>query len=164
MIHYCRYQVRLLVDEIRQEIQVIMTSITLLGRFPMGGEKCLKTSCLNFWDEARWVLSLRVFRLLSSSLLLFLQRFGRYVLRSNSGTFMELRTTSFIETTGVACSDSISHNRVQVLSIPVLLLACSEDWTCSLQMIVALEAYGTNTYNRYAMCPAGQFRVNFWDL
>ena len=57
----------------------------------------------------------------------------------------------FIETTGVACSDSVRHNRVQVLSIPVLLLACSEDWTCNLQMIVSL-------------CPAGQFRVNFWDL
>ena len=72
----------------------------------------------------------------------------------NSGTFTELRTTSFIETR-VACSDSVSHNRVQALSIPVLLLACSEDWTCNLQMIVSLKAYGTNTYNRYAMCPAG---------
>ena len=38
---------------------------------------------------------------------------------SNSGTFTVLRTTSFIETTGVACSDSICHNRVQVLSTPV---------------------------------------------
>ena len=38
---------------------------------------------------------------------------------SNSGTFTELRTTSFIETTGVACSDSVCHNRVQVLSTPV---------------------------------------------
>ena len=28
---------------------------------------------------------------------------------SNSGTFTELRTTSFIETTGVACSDSVCH-------------------------------------------------------
>ena len=46
---------------------------------------------------------------------------------SNSGTFTELRTMSFIETTGVACSDSVSHNRVQVLSIPVLLLACCVD-------------------------------------
>ena len=36
---------------------------------------------------------------------------------SNSGTYTELRTTSFIESTGVACSDSVSHNRVQVLSI-----------------------------------------------
>ena len=36
--------------------------------------------------------------------------------------------------------DSVSHNRVQVLSIPVLLLACSEDWTCNLQMIVSFEA------------------------
>ena len=59
---------------------------------------------------------------------------------SNSGTFKELRTTTFIETMGVACADSVSHNRVQVLSIPVLLLACSEDWTCNLQMIVYLEA------------------------
>ena len=41
---------------------------------------------------------------------------------------------------GVVCSDSFSHNWVQVLSIPVLLLACSQDWTCNLQMIVSLEA------------------------
>ena len=40
---------------------------------------------------------------------------------ANLGTYTELRTTSFIESTGVACSDSVSHNRVQVLSIPVLL-------------------------------------------
>ena len=33
----------------------------------------------------------------------------------------------FIESTGMACSDSVSHNSVQVLSIPVLLLACSQD-------------------------------------
>ena len=32
---------------------------------------------------------------------------------SNSETFTELRTTSFIESMGVACSDSVSHNRVQ---------------------------------------------------
>ena len=53
---------------------------------------------------------------------------------SNSGTFKKLRTTSFIESAGVACSDSLSHNRVQVLSIPVLLLACSQDWTCNFQI------------------------------
>ena len=47
---------------------------------------------------------------------------------------------SFIESTWVARSDSISHNQVQVLSIPVLLLACSQDWTCNLQIIVSLEA------------------------
>ena len=34
----------------------------------------------------------------------------------------------------------------------------------NLQMIVFLEAQGTKGYNRYAMCPAGQFRVNFWVL
>ena len=57
----------------------------------------------------------------------------------NSVNFTELRTTSFIESTGVACSDSVGHNRVQVLSIPVLLLGCSQDWTGNLQMIVSLE-------------------------
>ena len=72
---------------------------------------------------------------------------------SNSGTFRELRTTSFIESTRVVCSDSASHNRVQVLSIPVLSLTSSQDWTCNLQMIVSLEALGTNANNRYAMCP-----------
>ena len=65
------------------------------------------------------------------------QAFFRCLL--NSGTYTELRTTSFIESTGVVCSDSISHNRVQMLVIPVLLLACSQDWTCNLQ-IVSLEA------------------------
>ena len=40
----------------------------------------------------------------------------------------------------VTCSDSVSHNRLQVLSIPVLLLACSQDWTWNHPMIVSLEA------------------------
>ena len=57
---------------------------------------------------------------------------------SNSGTFTELRTTSIIESMGVVCSDFVSHNRVQVLSIPVLLLTCSQDWTYNLQMIISL--------------------------
>ena len=64
--------------------------------------------------------------------------FFRYL--ANSGTYTELQTTFFIEFTEVTCSDSISHNRVQVLSIPILLLACSQDRTCNLQMIVSLEA------------------------
>ena len=49
--------------------------------------------------------------------------------------------TSFIKFKEVACSDSVSHNRVQVLGIHVLLLAYSQDWTCNLQMLVSLEAY-----------------------
>ena len=44
-----------------------------------------RVSCLNFWDEACWFLSLRVFGPLSSSLMLFSQRFSRYVLRPSSG-------------------------------------------------------------------------------
>ena len=59
---------------------------------------------------------------------------------SNKGAFLELRTTSFIESMGVAFSGSVCHNRVQVLSIPVLLLACSQDLTSNLQWIVSLEA------------------------
>ena len=39
---------------------------------------------MNFWDEAWWFLSLRVFGLVSSSLLLFPQRFGRYIHRPSS--------------------------------------------------------------------------------
>ena len=58
----------------------------------------------------------------------------------NSGTYTELQTTFSIESTEVACSNSINHNQVQVLSIPVLLLACIQDWTRNLQMIVSLEA------------------------
>ena len=73
-------------------------------------------------------------------------------------------TSNFIKSTGATCSDSVNHKRVQVFSIPVLLLGCSQGRTCNLQLIVSLEALGTNAYNRYAMCLARQFRVNFWDL
>ena len=52
----------------------------------------------------------------------------------------EHRTTSFTESMVVTCSDSVSHNVLQVLSIPVLLLFCCQDWTCNIQMIVSLEA------------------------
>ena len=41
-----------------------------------------------------------------------------------------------------------------MLSIPVLLLACNQDWTYNHEMIVSLEVSGTNAYNHYAMCPA----------
>ena len=91
-------------------------------------------------------LSLKVFGLLSSSLLLFSPTFrlirppAFFRCLSNSVTTTELRTMSFTESTGVACSDFINYNQVQVLSIPVLLLACSQDWTCNLQMIFSLEA------------------------
>ena len=63
-----------------------------------------------------------------------------FVCLSNSETYTEHRNTASIESTGVACSDLVSHNRVQALRIPVLLLAFSQDWTCNLQMIVSLEA------------------------
>ena len=56
--------------------------------------KCVSNKiicCLNFWDEAWWFLWLRVFGLLSSSILLFPQHFSRYVLRPSSGVY---RTSS----------------------------------------------------------------------
>ena len=64
----------------------------------------------NYHFDKRNDLSLRVFRLLSSSLLLFQQRFGRYILRfsSNSETFTELRTTSYSEFTEVTWFDSVT--------------------------------------------------------
>ena len=40
--------------------------------------------------------------------------------------------------TRVACSDSVNISRVYVLSIPVVLLTCSKDLTCNLQMIFSL--------------------------
>ena len=40
---------------------------------------------------------------------------------SNSETYMELWTMPFIESTGVAISDSVNHNQVQVLRIPVFV-------------------------------------------
>ena len=66
---------------------------------------------------------------------------------SYSGTDTELRTTSFIESTGVASSDSVNHNLIQVLSISVELLACNQDWTFN---------------NRYAMCPMDSLERIFW--
>ena len=75
--------------------------------------------------------------------------------------FLSLRFFGLLKPRGSPVSDSVSHNRVQVLSIPVLLLTCSQNWTCNLQ-IVSLEAQETNAYNRYVMCPAGQFRVIFF--
>ena len=75
---------------------------------------------------------------------------------SNSGTFTEHRTTSFIESTGVACSDSVSHNRVQVLSIPVLLLTCR----LNLQMIVL----GNQRLKPLRHVSCWTIQSEFWDL
>ena len=77
-------------------------------------------------------LSLRVFELLSSSLLLFPQRFGRYVLRPSSGVCRTREPTRNFELRPLlnpreGCSDSVNHNWVQVLRIPVMFLACSQD-------------------------------------
>ena len=60
---------------------------------------------------------------------------------SNSKTFTELRTTSFIESTGVACSDSVSHNRLQVLSIPAWLLnTCTRLWLPESEQVTPVDS------------------------
>ena len=56
------------------------------------------------------------FGLLSSSLLLYSQRFGRYVLRPSSEVYTGSRTKPFVWITGVNCSNSIYHDRVHVWS------------------------------------------------
>ena len=70
-------------------------------------------SFLNFWDKPWRFLSLRVFGLLSSSLLLFQLRF-RFL--SNPGT------KSFFESSGVACSDSWNELGFLLLSLVELAL------------------------------------------
>ena len=104
-----------------------------------------------------YILSLRVFTIVFIFIVIFTMfqsicplAFFRCL--SNSGTFTELQTTCFIESTGVACSVSVSHNQVQVLSIPVLLLACSEDWTCNLQMIISFRSLGNQPLHYVSCC------------
>ena len=60
----------------------------------------------------------------------------------------------------ITCSDSVGHNRVQVLSIPVLLLVGSQDWNCNLQMIVSLEALGTVTLCVNSEWIFGTYKLN----
>ena len=106
---------------------------------------CVISSGLNFWDEAWWFLSLRfsdyclhlysyfhnVSVDMSSGLLQVFFELGNFHGSSNYVLYWIHRVT---------CSDSVTHHRVQVLSIPVFLLACSPDWTWNFQMIVFLEA------------------------
>ena len=70
-------------------------------------------------NNLRKFLSFSVFGLFSSSLLLFPQRFGRHVLWPSYVCW------TFIESTEVACSDSVSFKRLQVLCISVLLFGLS---------------------------------------
>ena len=110
------------------------------------GKFSVVISCLNFRDKAWWFFFIKgfqtivfIFIVISSTFRpIYLPAFFRCL--SNSRTYTELRTMSFVESTGVVCSNSISHNQIRVLSIPVLLLTCSQDWTCNLQMIISLEA------------------------
>ena len=108
---------------------------------------------------------------MSSSLLLSPQRFGRYVLRplgvcrTREPTWnFELRPLS--NPRGVACSDSVSHNRVQVLSKYCRIVTRLQSGLnlqppddCLLrslgnQRLQPLHYVSSNAYNRYAMCPA----------
>ena len=69
---------------------------------------------------------------------------------SNSGTYTELRTTSFIESTRVPCPDSVNRNRVQVWRIPVLLLVYSQSWLqVTLRSSINLNHWIINMRNKF---------------
>ncbi len=73
-------------------------------------------------------LSLSVFGLLLSSLLLFPQPFGRYILRPSSGVCRTREPSRNFELRPLSNPRGLPVLiPLQVLSIPVLLLACSED-------------------------------------
>ena len=95
------------------------------GEDSLGDKLILGHWLLKFLRWSWWFLSVRVFELLSSSLLLFSQRFGRYVLRPSSGVYRTREPTRNFE----LC--------------PLLNPRLSKSFIES------------NAYNRYAMCPAG---------
>ena len=109
-------------------------------------------------------LSLRVFGLLSSSLLLFPQLFGRYVLQPSSSVCRTRELSRNFELCPLLTPRG-SH---------VLILLAITGYKCYVFLYCYLPAVriepetsrwlsplkGTNAYNLYAMCPAGQFRVN----
>ena len=105
-------------------------------------------SCLNFWDEAWWSLSLRVFGLLS-----FPQHFFWTIVIST--TLRTIYPLAFFRCY-LYC----------YLMLPCLTLSIIS--RTRLQSGVNLKSPDDcllrSLGNRYAMCPAGQFRVNFWDL
>ena len=94
-------------------------------------------SGINFWDEALRISDYCL------DIYCYFHNVSADMFSGLLQVFVELGnlhgTSSFIWSTGVTCSDSVVyHNRVQALSIPVLLLAFSQDWTCNLQIIVSL--------------------------
>ena len=81
---------------------------------------CQSLCWLNFWNEAS-----RFSDYVSGLLQVFLGKLGSLQKTSNH-VFYLINT----------CLDSVNHNREQMWSIPVLLLAYSQDWTISIQIIV----------------------------
>ena len=76
--------------------------------------KFLRQSLMSFIIKGFWTIVF-IFNVISTTFRLICPpAFFRCL--SNSGTVRELQTTSFIKSTGVACSDSICHNWVQVSS------------------------------------------------
>ena len=94
--------------------------------FTCRSEKWFIFGCQNFWNEAWWFLSLRVFRLLSSSLLLFPQCFGRYVQEPTWNS--ELHPLLNPWGSPVFIPSAITGFKCSCID--------SQDWTCNLQMIV----------------------------
>ena len=101
------------------QLTLILLSINRINLKPNPLSKCFQLSRMTVNKS----LLLRIFGLLTSSLLLYSQRFGRYVLRPSSGfsyqtrkSIQNLELNPFIWTTGVDRSNSVNHDRIQVLS------------------------------------------------
>ena len=73
---------------------------------------------------------------------------------SNSGTYTELWTKSFIKSAGVTCPNSVNHNRITSVKNSCTVTHLQLSWTCNLQMIVAWETWEP-TPTTVKLCPAG---------
>ena len=67
---------------------------------------------------------------------------------------------------GLDCSNSVNHERVQVLSYckKSLLFNCSWDWTNNLPMILLKSTFQPNTYTRVTMCPKFLGLINHYHI
>ena len=83
-------------------------------------------SCLNFWDKAWWFLSFWVFRYC-------LHGYIHNVSADASSDFLHVL---LVKLRSLHRTSNHLLYLIWGLSIPVLLLACNQDWTCNLQMIV----------------------------
>ena len=101
-------------------------------------------SYLNFWDEAWWFLSFTVFGLLSSSLLLYLQHFSRYVLQSSSGVSSRTHSVTVIGVGSQNFKETIIlrlqvQSWQQVSNNTVILNTCTRLWLTESEQMTPVD-------------------------